>query len=249
MLFNRVSLFIRIQINRNIHYLFVQSHNHEHELTYHCFFVCFFVHSSDRCLFCSQSIAFLFDVFAVTDDELRRLFRRFKRLDTDKSGALSITEFLAIPELEHNPLVQRVVATFDSDKSGEVSFAEFISALSVFTTTDGGSISQSISQSSNQQAMIEGDDASDSAAKINRFHFTFKLYDVDNDGFISNADLFHVLKTMVGNNLNDVQLQQLVDRTILQGDLDKDGKLSYAEFKNMVKETDIDNKLKIEIGV
>ena len=27
---------------------------------------------------------------------------------------------------------------------------------------------------------------------------------------------FHVLKAMVGNNLNDVQLQQLVDRTILQ---------------------------------
>ena len=45
---------------------------------------------------------------------------------------------------------------------------------------------------------------------------TFKIYDVDNDGYISNADLFHVLKAMVGNNLNEVQLQQPVDRTILQ---------------------------------
>jgi len=35
------------------------------------------------------------------------------------------------------------------------------------------------------------------------------------------------LASQVGSNLNDVQLQQLVDRTIIQGDKDKDGKLSY----------------------
>jgi len=58
----------------------------------------------------------------------------------------------------------------------------------------------------------------------------FKMYDVNGDGFISNSDLFTVLKTMVGNNLTSVQIQQLVDRTILRGDKDKDGKLSYTEF-------------------
>lgn len=62
------------------------------------------------------------------------------------------------------------------------------------------------------------------------FSVTFRLYDVNNDGFISNGDLFHILKAMVGNNLTEVQLQQLVDRTIIQGDKDKDGKLSYEEF-------------------
>jgi serine/threonine-protein phosphatase 2B regulatory subunit len=155
-----------------------------------------------------------------TEPELKRLFKKFKKLDTDKSGTLSVQEFLAIPELEHNPLVRRVVATFDSDKSGEVDFQEFISALSVFATVGG---------------------------RENKFQFTFKVYDVDGDNFISNADLFHVLKAMVGSNLNDVQLQQLVDRTILQGDKDKDGKLSYAEFVDMVKGTDIEEKLKIEL--
>ena len=56
-------------------------------------------------------------------------------------------------QLEHNPLVKRVVATFDSDKSGEVcrslsvdsdgrfafqvDFEEFIAALSVFATPSG----------------------------------------------------------------------------------------------------------------
>ena len=38
---------------------------------------------------------------------------------------------------------------------------------------------------------------------------------MDNDGFVSNGELFQVLKMMVGNNLKDTQLQQIVDKTIL----------------------------------
>ena len=41
---------------------------------------------------------------------------------------------------------------------------------------------------------------------------------MDNDGFISNGELFQVLKMMVGNNLKDSQLQQIVDKTILMYD-------------------------------
>lgn len=43
---------------------------------------------------------------------------------------------MRIPELEHNPLVRRVIATFDTDGSGEVDFKEFVSALGVFASTD-----------------------------------------------------------------------------------------------------------------
>src|SRR5688500_7304329 len=51
-------------------------------------------------------------------------------------GTLSVQEFLAIPELENNPLVNRVVSTFDTDKSGEVDFREFVKSLSVFATNE-----------------------------------------------------------------------------------------------------------------
>jgi len=40
----------------------------------------------------------------------------------------------------------------------------------------------------------------------------FKIYDIDKDGFISNGELFQVLKMMVGSNLKDSQLQQIVDK-------------------------------------
>jgi serine/threonine-protein phosphatase 2B regulatory subunit len=44
------------------------------------------------------------------------------------------------------------------------------------------------------------------------FIVAFKIYDMDNDGYISNGELFQVLKMMVGTNL------------------DGDGKISYEEF-------------------
>ena len=58
----------------------------------------------------------------------------------------------------------------------------------------------------------------------------FRIYDIDQDGFISNGELFQVLKTMVGSNLTDKQLQEIVDKTILYADKDGDGKISFDEF-------------------
>ena len=58
----------------------------------------------------------------------------------------------------------------------------------------------------------------------------FKIYDMDKDGYISNGELFQVLKMMVGNNLKDAQLQQIVDKTIIFADVDGDGKISFDEF-------------------
>ena len=39
-------------------------------------------------------------------EEIRRLGKRFKKLDLDGSGSLSIEEFLSLPELQQNPLVR-----------------------------------------------------------------------------------------------------------------------------------------------
>lgn len=58
----------------------------------------------------------------VEQDELKRLGKRFKKLDLDGSGSLSIAEFMTIPELQQNPLVQRVISIFDADNNGEVDF-------------------------------------------------------------------------------------------------------------------------------
>lgn len=65
------------------------------------------------------------------------------------------------------------------------------------------------------------------------FLVAFQIYDIDRDGFITSSELFQVLKMMVGNNLKDVQLQQIVDKTILYADKDQDGKISFSEFSEV----------------
>ena len=105
------------------------------------------------------------------------------------------TLFIKQLELAQNPLVKRVIAVLDKNKDGKISFLEFVQGLA------------SLSAGSSQDEKLR---------------FAFQIYDINNDGFISNGELFTVLKMMVGNNLNDVQLQQLVDRTIIKADEDLD---------------------------
>ena len=106
----------------------------------------------------------------------------------------------------------RMIAIFDEDGGGDVDFQEFVSGLSAFSSKGN---------------------------KEQKLSFAFKVYDIDRDGYISNGELFIVLKMMVGSNLKDQQLQQIVDKTIMEADLDGDGKISFEEFTKMVENTDV----------
>jgi len=152
--------------------------------------------------------------------KIKRLGKRFRKLDTDHSGSLSVDEFMSLPELQQNPLVQRVIEVFDTDGNKEIDFKEFLEGISAFSVKE------------------------DKDAKLK---FAFQVYDINQDGFISNGELFTVLKMMVGNNLKEVQLQQIVDKTILQFDLDGDGKISYEEFRNVVGNLEIDKKMVVDV--
>ncbi len=46
-----------------------------------------------------------------------------------------------------------------------------------------------------------------------------------------------------------VQLQQIVDKTILEADIDRDGKISYDEFRQMISNTDeLDDRMTVNLG-
>ncbi|KAI8916121.1 hypothetical protein EDD86DRAFT_185420, partial [Gorgonomyces haynaldii] len=147
-----------------------------------------------------------------SEDEVTRLYKRFVKLDKDGSGSLDKDEFMAVPQVASNPLAQRLLAVFDTDGSGDIDFKEFLVGLSAFST----------------KGRLE-----------DKLRFAFQIYDIDRDGFISNGELFLVLKMMVGNNLKDAQLQQIVDKTIMEADKRGDGRVSFEEFCDMVKSTDI----------
>ena len=110
---------------------------------------------------------------------MQKLYKNFSKLDKDKSGTLEPQEFFDIPELANNPLVKRVISVLDKNKDGSISFLEFVQGLNA------------LSAGSSQEEKLR---------------FAFQIYDINADGFISNGELFHVLKMMVGSNLSDVQL-------------------------------------------
>lgn len=141
------------------------------------------------------------------------------KLDRDGSGSIDKDEFLQIPQVANNPLAHRMIAIFDEDGGGTVDFQEFVGGLSAFSNRGG---------------------------RDEKLKFAFKVYDMDRDGYISNGELYIVLKMMVGNNLRDQQLQQIVDKTIMEGDKDGDGRLSFDEFADMVSATDILKQMTLE---
>jgi len=151
--------------------------------------------------------------------ELERLRKRFMKLDADNSGSIDRDEFLSIPQVASNPLASRMIAIFDEDGGGTVDFQEFVGGLSAFSGRGG---------------------------REQKLKFAFNVYDMDRDGFISNGELFLVLKMMVGNNLKDAQLQQIVDKTIMEADKDGDGKLNFNEFAMMVANTDVVKQMSLE---
>jgi len=124
-----------------------------------------------------------------------------------------------LPQLSSNPLAHRLIDILDEDGGGDVDFIEFIKGLSAF------------SEKGNEEEKLK---------------FAFRVYDMDRDGYISNGELFIVLQMMVGSNLRDDQLQQIVDKTIMEADKDGDGKLSYNEFLDMIKDTDIVRQMTLQ---
>ena len=60
------------------------------------------------------------EISQIDSADIQKMLQKFGKLDEDKSGALSAREFMQIPELTSNPLVERVIDVFDSDGNGEV---------------------------------------------------------------------------------------------------------------------------------
>ena len=50
---------------------------------------------------------------------------RFKKLDLDNNGSLSVEEFMSLPELQQNPLVQRVIGEGGRYKTSPTRLTEF----------------------------------------------------------------------------------------------------------------------------
>ncbi len=135
---------------------------------------------------------------------------------------------MAIPSVADNPLAGRLLEVMDLDRGGTIDFNEFVAGMSIF--------SKNTSSEKKLKCTILCILWTDFFNQL----VAFDVYDLDRDGFISNGELYTVLRLMSGDHLKPNELQQVVDKTIRDADKDGDRRISFDEFKQMIQSKNSD---------
>eukprot|EP01016_Furgasonia_blochmanni_P052012 TRINITY_DN8251_c0_g1_i3.p4 TRINITY_DN8251_c0_g1~~TRINITY_DN8251_c0_g1_i3.p4 ORF type:complete len:172 (-),score=32.33 TRINITY_DN8251_c0_g1_i3:11-526(-) len=146
------------------------------------------------------------DITSLNPKQIKKVHKKFRKLDRSNKGFVSYDDFYQQPEINKNPVGDRITALLTSGDGKQIDFLRFVKAMADFSK-----------------------DKTDEKLK-----FLFNMYDVDQDGFVNEKDMFFVMKLMVGYDLDDEQLMEVVKKTILDADEDEDGKLSIQEFKKVL---------------
>jgi calmodulin len=144
--------------------------------------------------------------FTVTPEQTAEFRAAFNKVDRDGDGRITTTEIGALmAQLGQNPSdaeLQDMINEVDIDGNGTVDFDEFAYMMT--------------------RQMREGDTEPDIIE-------AFRVFDKDNDGKITVAELTHIMK-----DLGETVPQEELDEMIAQADTDKDGIIDYAEFVHLM---------------
>ncbi|KAM9942246.1 hypothetical protein ACTFIT_005621 [Dictyostelium discoideum] len=155
----------------------------------------------------TEEIEEIREVSIFSQREIKRLYKRFKRLDKEEKGSINVEDFNQIPELSMNPMLPRIISIFDVNRDGQVNFKQFVKSLSTFHPK---------------------------ADKADKIKILFKVYDINNDGFITRDEIETILTMMVGSNLTKEQISSIVEETLNEADVNGKGKLDYPDFYNSI---------------
>ncbi|XP_076622215.1 frequenin-2 [Colletes latitarsis] len=147
-----------------------------------------------------------------TEKEIRQWHKGFLKDCPD--GQLTEQGFIRIykqffPDGDPSKFASLVFRVFDENSDGTIEFEEFIRALSV---TSRGNLDE-------------------------KLHWAFRLYDVDNDGFITRAEMYNIVEAiyeMVGQTPlaeDENTPQKRVDMIFDHMDKNHDDKLTLEEFR------------------
>lgn len=200
--------------------------------------------------------------------ELIGLFNRFTELDVNKLGKLSNYEFLSMNELRFNPFRPRLhlAIPFKSE--------EFIRNNSIkkdqVDSFDKHTIDPQIIENHQKIAPDPGEPNSidlisyidfslfcqylavfspratnDTKFNCNGYSVVFKLFDLDEDGFLGQNDLVLTLKSLVNNGLNEKEIGEAVDHIFTENGKDGEKLLTREDFQKSLWMTDFLQKLTI----
>ncbi|KAL3874260.1 hypothetical protein ACJMK2_037300 [Sinanodonta woodiana] len=137
------------------------------------------------------------------EEQIAEFRDAFALFDKEKNGYITHKEMGTVMRtLGQNPTeteLQEWVHEFDTEGKGTINFSQFLLMM---------------------VKKMKDEDSQDS----NVLQY-FKVFDRDNNGFISTAELRHILTNM-GEKLTDEE----VDEMIREGDIDGNGQIKYEEF-------------------
>jgi|TARA_B110000977_G_scaffold97815_1_gene128764 serine/threonine-protein phosphatase 2B regulatory subunit len=139
------------------------------------------------------------------NDALKKVYKQFLAVDSDKSGQVDINEFCRLLRVERSQFVERLFGMFDTDKTGTIDLKEFVVGLSNVGT----------------------------AAREDKVKFAFQVFDLDGSGTIDKDELKKIVKAT--NMASAKQLDRKTEWLMKQCDADGDGNISYEEFVNLAK--------------
>ncbi|XP_047541982.1 caltractin-like isoform X2 [Vanessa atalanta] len=142
-----------------------------------------------------------------TKEQKEDLHEAFDLLDFNGEGKIKAEDFrVAIKALGYEPTkeeLQNMISGVDKGQTGKLSFENFETAImrKVMSVDSDGDVMKS-----------------------------FRLFDVDDTGFISFENLKYVTQ-ILGENLTDEEIEEMID----DADKDFDGYISVQEFMKMIR--------------
>lgn len=134
----------------------------------------------------------------ISDSEVYKLYKKFRKVDMDNSGTIDVVELLTVIDVERKPFSEQVFSVFDEDKSGKIDFNEFVLSLWNYCTLSRVTLGRNTSSLS----------SSIDLSFFSLAMFAFDLYDRDSSGFLEEKDLYLMLKDIYGKDGNSHYARQ-----------------------------------------